>query len=289
MEGVENKMRILVTGANGQLGHDVVVQGKKQGLDIIGVDIEDMDIRDDKQVQKVLKSSNAQAVIHCAAYTAVDAAEDNAELCYQINSEGTKNIARICKELNIKLLYISTDYVFNGEGSDPWQEDDLRDPINTYGKAKCEGELAVEKYLNQYFIVRIAWVFGKNGTNFVKTMLNLAKTKDSISVVSDQIGSPTYTVDLSVLLLEMIQSEHYGHYHVTNEGICSWYEFAVEIFRQAKQEVEVIPIDSSQFPTKAKRPHNSRMSKVKLDKQGFKRLPDWKDALKRYLDECLSD
>ncbi|GHU62773.1 NAD(P)-dependent oxidoreductase [Clostridia bacterium] len=282
-------MRILVTGANGQLGHDVVVQGKKQGLDIIGVDIEDMDIRDDKQVQKVLKSSNAQAVIHCAAYTAVDAAEDNAELCYQINSEGTKNIARICKELNIKLLYISTDYVFNGEGSDPWQEDDLRDPINTYGKAKCEGELAVEKYLNQYFIVRIAWVFGKNGTNFVKTMLNLAKTKDSISVVSDQIGSPTYTVDLSVLLLEMIQSEHYGHYHVTNEGICSWYEFAVEIFRQAKQEVEVIPIDSSQFPTKAKRPHNSRMSKVKLDKQGFKRLPDWKDALKRYLDECLSD
>ena len=278
-------MRVLVTGVKGQLGYDVVNECKKQGIDPIGVDIEEMDITDEAAVRKVITESNVEAVIHCAAYTAVDAAEDNVDLCRKVNAGGTENIAKVCKELNLKMMYISTDYVFDGQGERPWQPDDERHPLNVYGQTKCEGEYAVEKYLDKYFIVRIAWVFGVNGKNFIKTMLRLGKERGAVSVVNDQIGSPTYTFDLAVLLVDMIQTEKYGRYHATNEGLCSWYEFACEIFQQAGMDVKVTPVSSDQFPAKAKRPSNSRMSKDKLEENGFNRLPTWQDALSRYLKE----
>ena len=278
-------MRVLVTGVKGQLGYDVVNECKKQGIDPVGVDIEEMDITDEAAVRKVITESNVEAVIHCAAYTAVDAAEDNVDLCRKVNAGGTENIAKVCKELNLKMMYISTDYVFDGQGERPWQPDDERHPLNVYGQTKCEGEYAVEKYLDKYFIVRIAWVFGVNGKNFIKTMLRLGKERGAVSVVNDQIGSPTYTFDLAVLLVYMIQTEKYGRYHATNEGLCSWYEFACEIFQQAGMDVKVTPVSSDQFPAKAKRPSNSRMSKDKLEENGFNRLPTWQDALSRYLKE----
>lgn len=278
-------MRVLVTGVKGQLGYDVVNECKKQGIDPVGVDIEEMDITDEAAVRKVITESNVEAVIHCAAYTAVDAAEDNVDLCRKVNAGGTENIAKVCKELDLKMMYISTDYVFDGQGERPWQPDDERHPLNVYGQTKCEGEYAVEKYLDKYFIVRIAWVFGVNGKNFIKTMLRLGKERGAVSVVNDQIGSPTYTFDLAVLLVDMIQTEKYGRYHATNEGLCSWYEFACEIFKQAGMDVTVTPVSSDQFPAKAKRPSNSRMSKDKLEKNGFNRLPTWQDALSRYLKE----
>lgn len=278
-------MRILVTGVKGQLGHDVVHELEARGHEAIGVDIEEMDITDAASVQRVVTEAGVEAVIHCAAYTAVDAAEDNVDLCRKVNAEGTRHIARICKALNIKMMYISTDYVFNGQGTRPWEPDDEREPLNVYGQTKCEGELAVEEILDQYFIVRIAWVFGVNGKNFIKTMLNLGKTRDALTVVDDQVGSPTYTYDLSRLLVDMIETDRYGRYHATNEGVCSWYEFACEIFRQAGIQVQVTPVDSSAYPAKAKRPMNSRMSKDKLDEKGFTRLPSWQDALGRYLQE----
>ncbi len=276
-------MRILVTGVKGQLGYDVMNELAKRGHTGIGVDVEEMDITDAEKVEQVIKESEVEAVIHCAAYTAVDAAEDNAELCHKINAEGTENIAKVCKELDLKMIYISTDYVFNGEGTRPWEPDDEREPLNVYGQAKYEGELAVEKYLEKYYIVRIAWVFGVNGKNFIKTMLNLSETHDELSVVNDQIGSPTYTYDLAKLLVDMVETDKYGRYHATNEGLCTWYEFATEIFRQAGKEITVHPVTSEQFPSKAKRPHNSRMSKDKLEANGFDRLPTWQDALNRYL------
>ena len=276
-------MRILVTGVKGQLGYDVMNELAKRGHTGIGVDVEEMDITDAAKVEQVIKASDVEAVIHCAAYTAVDAAEDNAELCHKINAEGTENIAKVCKELDLKMIYISTDYVFNGEGTRPWEPDDEREPLNVYGQAKYEGELAVEKYLEKYYIVRIAWVFGVNGKNFIKTMLNLSETHDELSVVNDQIGSPTYTYDLAKLLVDMVETDKYGRYHATNEGLCTWYEFATEIFRQAGKEITVHPVTSEQFPSKAKRPHNSRMSKDKLEANGFDRLPTWQDALNRYL------
>ena len=276
-------MRILVTGVKGQLGYDVMNELAKRGHTGIGVDVEEMDITDAAKVEQVIKESEVEAVIHCAAYTAVDAAEDNAELCHKINAEGTENIAKVCKELDLKMIYISTDYVFNGEGTRPWEPDDEREPLNVYGQAKYEGELAVEKYLEKYYIVRIAWVFGVNGKNFIKTMLNLSETHDELSVVNDQIGSPTYTYDLAKLLVDMVETDKYGRYHATNEGLCTWYEFATEIFRQAGKEITVHPVTSEQFPSKAKRPHNSRMSKDKLEANGFDRLPAWQDALNRYL------
>lgn len=276
-------MRILVTGVKGQLGYDVMNELAKRGHTGIGVDVEEMDITDAAKVEQVIKESEVEAVIHCAAYTAVDAAEDNAELCHKINAEGTENIAKVCKELDLKMIYISTDYVFNGEGTRPWEPDDEREPLNVYGQAKYEGELAVEKYLEKYYIVRIAWVFGVNGKNFIKTMLNLSETHDELSVVNDQIGSPTYTYDLARLLVDMVETDKYGRYHATNEGLCTWYEFATEIFRQAGKEITVHPVTSEQFPSKAKRPHNSRMSKDKLEANGFDRLPTWQDALNRYL------
>ncbi len=276
-------MRILVTGVKGQLGYDVMNELAKRGHTGIGVDVEEMDITDAEKVEQVIKESEVEAVIHCAAYTAVDAAEDNAELCHKLNAEGTENIAKVCKELDLKMIYISTDYVFNGEGTRPWEPDDEREPLNVYGQAKYEGELAVEKYLEKYYIVRIAWVFGVNGKNFIKTMLNLSETHDELSVVNDQIGSPTYTYDLARLLVDMVETDKYGRYHATNEGLCTWYEFATEIFRQAGKEITVHPVTSDQFPSKARRPHNSRMSKDKLEANGFDRLPTWQDALNRYL------
>lgn len=279
-------MRILVTGVKGQLGHDVMNELAKRGHTGIGVDVEEMDITDAKKVNEVIRASEVEAVIHCAAYTAVDAAEDQVELCRKINAEGTENIAKVCKELDIKMMYISTDYVFDGEGTRPWEPDDERHPLNVYGLTKYEGELAVEKYLDKFFTIRIAWVFGVNGKNFIKTMLKLSETHDELNVVDDQIGSPTYTYDLAVLLVDMIETEKYGRYHATNEGLCSWYEFACEIFRQAgMDEVKVTPVESSAFPVKAKRPSNSRLNKDKLTENGFERLPAWQDALGRYLEE----
>lgn len=277
-------MRVLVTGVKGQLGFDVVNELKLRGHEAVGVDIEEMDITDGKSVDTVMKGANVDAVIHCAAYTAVDAAEDHVDICRKVNALGTENIAKICKELDIKMVYISTDYVFDGEGERPWEPDDKRDPLNVYGQTKYEGELAVQNLLDKYFIVRIAWVFGVNGKNFIKTMLNLGKTHDSLTVVSDQVGSPTYTFDLAVLLVDMVETEKYGIYHATNEGLCSWYEFACEIFKQAGMDVKVTPVDSSAYPAKAKRPSNSRMSKNKLTENGFNRLPAWEDALARYLE-----
>ena len=277
-------MRILVTGVKGQLGYDVVNELEKRGHTAIGVDIDEMDITDAEAVDRVITEADVEAVIHCAAYTAVDAAEDNLELCRKVNAAGTENIAKVCKKLDLKMVYISTDYVFDGEGERPWEPDDRRDPLNAYGIGKYEGELAVEEKLEKYFIIRIAWVFGVNGKNFIKTMLKLGETRDEVSVVNDQIGSPTYTYDLARLIVDMVDTEKYGRYHATNEGFCSWYEFACEIFRQAGMNVKVHPVTSDEFPAKAKRPHNSRMSKEKLSENGFERLPSWQDALKRYLE-----
>ena len=278
-------MKVLVTGVKGQLGYDVVRELEKRQIEAVGVDVEEMDITDAAQVETVIRNVNPDAVIHCAAYTAVDAAEDNEELCRRVNAQGTENVAKVCQEMDLKMMYISTDYVFDGQGTRPWEPDDERDPLNVYGQTKYEGELAVEKYVEKFFIVRIAWVFGVNGKNFIKTMLNLGKTHDKLTVVNDQIGSPTYTYDLARLLADMIQTDKYGRYHATNEGICTWYEFACEIFRQAGMDVEVAPVTSDEYPAKAKRPANSRMSKKKLDENGFERLPSWQDALKRYLKE----
>lgn len=277
-------IKVLVTGARGQLGTDLMNELKKQGLEGIGVDIEEMDITDAGACRRVISAAQADAVIHCAAYTAVDAAEDNPQLCRKINGQGTRNVAAACREAGIKMMYISTDYVFDGQGTRPWEPDDRREPLNVYGQTKYEGELAVEELAEKFFIVRIAWVFGAAGNNFIKTMLRLGKERGAVSVVNDQIGSPTYTRDLARLLVDMIRTEQYGRYHATNEGLCSWYEFAKEIFRQAGMtEVRVTPVDSSMFPAKATRPKNSRMSKEKLTERGFKPLPDWRDALKRYL------
>ncbi|MBE5971390.1 MAG: dTDP-4-dehydrorhamnose reductase [Lachnoclostridium sp.] len=280
-------MRILVTGVKGQLGYDVVNEMKKRGLEPVGVDVEEMDITDKAACEKVITESDVDAVIHCAAYTAVDAAEDNVEVCMKVNAEGTRNIAEVCKKLDIKMMYISTDYVFDGEGTRPWEPDDERHPLNVYGQSKYEGELAVEELVEKFFTVRIAWVFGVNGKNFIKTMLRIGKERGAASVVCDQIGSPTYTYDLARLLVDMIQTDKYGRYHATNEGLCSWYEFACEIFRAAgMDEVKVTPVTSAEYPaSKAKRPMNSRISKEKLSDNGFERLPDWKDAVARYLKE----
>lgn len=281
-------MKVLVTGVKGQLGYDVVNELTKRGHEAVGVDVDEMDITDGDACRQVITEANPDAVIHCAAYTAVDAAEDNVDLCRRVNADGTRNIALVCRDLDIKMVYISTDYVFDGQGTRPWEPDDVRDPLNVYGVTKCEGEMAVEELVKKFFIVRIAWVFGVNGKNFIRTMLRLGEERGAVSVVDDQIGSPTYTYDLARLLVDMTESEHYGRYHATNEGFCSWYEFACEIFKQAGMaEVKVTPVDSSQFPAKAKRPMNSRMDKSKLAANGFEPLPAWQDALNRYLKEIL--
>lgn len=280
-------MRVLVTGVKGQLGYDVMNELSKRGYQGIGVDVDEMDITDKAAVERVMKQVKPDKVVHCAAWTAVDDAEDKVELCRRVNAEGTENIAVMCRELDVPMIYLSTDYVFDGEGTRPWEPDDERHPLNVYGQTKYEGELAVEKNLEKYFIVRIAWVFGVNGKNFIKTMLRLSETHDTLTVVDDQVGSPTYTYDLARLLVDMLETEKYGRYHATNEGLCSWCEFAREIFRQAGKKVNVIPVSSEEYPAKAKRPHNSRMSKEKLKEMGFEPLPAWQDALSRYLKEIL--
>ncbi len=280
-------MRVLVTGAKGQLGSDLLCELSKRNIESVGIDIEDLDITDAAATKKLIEGINNKtkldAIIHCAAYTAVDAAEDNEALVTKINAEGTKNIAEVAKTLDVAMMYISTDYVFDGEGKRPWEPDDKRAPLNVYGMAKYKGELYVEELVKKYFIVRISWVFGLHGNNFIKTMIRLGKERGAVSVVNDQIGSPTYTPDLSRLLADMILTDKYGRYHATNEGLCSWYDFAVEIFKQANLDVAVTPVSSDAFPVKAKRPHNSRMDKSKLTENGFKLLPTWQDALGRYL------
>ena len=309
------RMKVLVTGVAGQLGHDVMNELAKRGYEGIGSDIKDtysgipdgtavvtmpyvpMDITDKASVEKVLKEVNPDVVVHCAAWTAVDLAEDEdkKETVQKVNADGTRNIALVCKDLGCKMVYISTDYVFDGQGIQPW-EPDCKDykPLNVYGETKLAGELAVSENLEKYFIVRIAWVFGKNGKNFIKTMLNLGKTHDQLRVVSDQIGTPTYTLDLAVLLVDMIETEKYGYYHATNEGgYISWYDFTKEIFRQAieaghkeYEKVTVTPVTTEEYGvSKAKRPFNSRLDKSKLTANGFNLLPTWQDAVKRYLAE----
>lgn len=280
-------MKVLVTGVKGQLGFDVVNELEKRGIEAVGVDIQEMDITDRTSVEQVIRQEMPDAVIHCAAYTAVDAAEENEEMCRRVNADGTRNIAEVCKALDSKMIYISTDYVFSGEGERPWEPEDERGPKSVYGQTKYEGELAVQELLDKYFIVRIAWVFGVNGKNFVKTMLKLAENHDTLTVVNDQFGSPTYTYDLARLLVDMVQTDKYGVYHATNEGICSWYDFACAIFEEAGIPMNVKPVSTEEYGAKASRPANSRMSKEKLTQQGFERLPAWQDALKRYLDIIL--
>lgn len=280
-------MKILVTGYKGQLGYDVVNEATSRGIEAIGVDIDEMDITNQEQVNTVIKSGNYDAVVHCAAWTAVDKAEELElfETVKKVNATGTKYIADVCEELDIPMMYFSTDYVFDGEGTTPWNEYDERHPLNVYGLTKAQGEEFVEK-LKKHFIIRIAWVFGKNGNNFIKTMLRLGKERGAVSVVNDQVGNPTYTYDLAKLVVDMIQTDKYGKYHATNSGdFISWYDFACEIFKQAGMDVKVTPVDSNQFPAKAKRPKNSRMNQTELDKNGFNRLPAWQDALERYLKE----
>ena len=281
-------MKVLVTGAAGQLGHDVVIELEKRGHTAIGVDVMDMDITDAAACARVIAQSAPDAVIHCAAWTAVDAAEDSEEACRRVNALGTRNIAEVCKALDVRMMYISTDYVFSGEGETPWQPD-CREyaPISVYGKTKLEGELAVSQLLEKFFIVRIAWVFGVNGKNFIRTMLSLGQKYDALRVVCDQIGTPTYTLDLARLLVDMIETDKYGYYHATNEGgYISWADFAAEIFRQAGMKTAVTPVTTEEYGlSKAARPKNSRLDKSKLAENGFEPLPPWQDALARYLKE----
>lgn len=301
-------MKVLVTGVNGQLGHDVMNELDRRGYDGIGSDIQEdfwgvggessgktmpyvsLDITDAQAVERVLSEYRPDAVVHCAAWTAVDLAEDDEKvpLVRKVNVEGTKNIATMCRKLDCKMVYLSTDYVFDGQGEAPWQPDckDYR-PLNFYGKTKLEGELAVTRILEKYFIVRISWVFGKNGKNFIKTMIRAGKTHDQVRVVCDQIGTPTYTYDLSRLLVDMIETEKYGYYHATNEGgYISWYDFCCEFYRQYGLKTKVIPVTTEEYGlSKAPRPFNSRLDKSKLVEAGFTPLPDWRDAVARYLEE----
>lgn len=304
-------MKVFVTGVNGQLGHDVMNELNKRGYEGLGSDIAEkysgiadgsavttmpyvsLDITDEEKVKKVIEEYKPDAVVHCAAWTAVDMAEDDdkVEKVRAINADGTKYIAEACKEIDSKMVYISTDYVFNGQGERPWQPDDKNyEPLNVYGQTKLEGELNVSGILDKYFIVRIAWVFGLNGKNFIKTMVNVGKSHDEVRVVNDQIGTPTYTLDLSVLLVDMIETDKYGYYHATNDDngeYISWYDFTKEIYRQAGMNTKVIPVSTEEYGlSKAKRPFNSRLDKSKLIENGFKPLPSWKDALRRYLKDA---
>ncbi len=297
-------MKIFVTGVAGQLGHDVMNELDKRGIEGVGTDLApayaglsdgtavtrmsyvSLDITDPEAVARTVREISPDAVIHCAAWTAVDKAEDCPELCRKVNADGTRNIAEICRELDIPMMYFSTDYVFNGSGTRPWEPEDAYEPLGVYGATKAEGEVAVKENLSKFFILRIAWVFGKNGKNFIRTMLNLAKTRDHLTVVSDQIGTPTYTFDLARLVVDMIQTDKYGIYHVTNEGpYLSWFEFAKAIFEEAGiTTMTVTPVTSEEYAAKAKRPSNSRMDRSKLVREGFTPLPEWRDALKRYLE-----
>lgn len=278
-------MDILITGASGQLGHDLAAELTARGHHVVGVSSKEMDVTDPTSIWSTINFAHPDAVLHCASYTAVDKAEDEPEKCELVNRAGTEILAKACGVLDIPLLYISTDYVFPGTGERPWEPEDPTAPLNVYGLSKLQGEEAVRAATKKHFIVRISWLFGVNGKNFVKTMLRLGAEKEEIRVVCDQIGSPTYTRDLSVLLADMIVTEKYGTYHATNEGFCSWYEFANEIIRRAGLPARVVPVPSGEYPTRAKRPLNSRMSKEKLTENGFDRLPSWQDALDRFLRE----
>lgn len=278
-------MKILVTGVKGQLGYDLCRILTDRNIDHLGVDIDDFDITDREATVKFITDYRPDAIIHCSAFTAVDRAEDEVELCTRVNAEGSANIAAAATAIGAKMMYISTDYVFPGTGEIAYKPEDPTGPLSVYGKTKLMGEEAVRKATDRHFIVRISWVFGKNGNNFVKTMLRLAETKTDLNVVCDQIGSPTYTYDLSILLCDMIVTDRFGTYHATNEGLCSWAEFAEEIMRVGGKTTKIHPIPTSAYPTRASRPLNSRMEKDKLVENGFSRLPDWKDALARYIKE----
>lgn len=280
-------MKVLVTGVGGQLGYDVVEQLQARLIECKGFDLADFDITNAHATEAYIKDYKPDVVIHCSAYTAVDKAEDEPEKCWSVNVDGTENIAKVCREIDAKMIYISTDYVFPGTGEHFYEVDDATGPLSVYGKTKLAGEEAVKKWLQKYYIVRISWVFGKNGNNFVKTMLRLGREREELSVVCDQIGSPTYTADLAPLLCDMAVSDKYGIYHATNEGVCSWAEFATEIFKLAGLKTRVKPITTAEYPTKAKRPFNSRLSKKCLDEASLSRLPVWQDALQRYLKEEL--
>jgi len=276
-------LKILVTGCSGQLGYDVVRRLEDLKIDCLGASRKDFDLTNELDTKNFIKNYKPDAVVHCAAYTAVDKAEDERDICYRTNVLGTRYIAQACKDIDAKILYISTDYVFDGKGDKPFEVTDIPNPINYYGKTKYEGELEVQKYVDKAVIVRISWVFGENGNNFVKTMLRLSRERRELSVVSDQIGSPTYTFDLAKLISDMITTEKYGIYHATNEGYCSWHEFASAIFDMADINIKLNPIRTEDYPTKALRPKNSRLSKKSLDLNGFQRLPHWKNALEEYI------
>ena len=280
--------KILVTGVKGQLGRDVVLELESRSIECKGVDVEDFDITDKEQTDKYIRAFQPTAVIHCAAYTNVNGAEENEDICRKVNVDGTRNIAEACKYLKAKLIYVSTDYVFDGKGEEPHNVDDPTGPLNVYGKTKLEGEQAA-KTNPKTFIVRTSWVYGLNGANFVKTMLALGKTKNELNVVADQIGSPTYTKDLAKLLADMALTTKYGTYHATNEGYCSWAQFAQAIMAAANLTFRIVPVYTVSYPSAAKRPLNSRLSKICLDFASFQRLPKWQNALSRYLVELAEN
>jgi dTDP-4-dehydrorhamnose reductase len=284
-----NVMKILVTGYTGQLGYDVVHYGLKKDLNMVGIGSADLNITKEDDVNNYIKLIKPDAIIHCAAYTSVDKAEDDRNSCWNVNVEGTKYLAKAASEIGAKFLYISTDYVFDGEGQSPFKEMDNSRPIGYYGLTKQKGEEVVKQLIDKWFILRISWVFGTNGNNFIKTMLKLAETRNEINVVGDQIGSPTYTVDLARLIIDMIQSDNYGIYHASNEGYCSWAEFAREIFRHTSRDVIINSISTKDYPTRALRPKNSRLSKQKILDKGFRPLPAWQDAVERYVKELINE
>lgn len=281
-------MKLFITGYSGQLGYDVAKEAEARGYEYFGVSSRDLDITDRESTVRMISEYAPDAVVHCAAYTKVDLAEDEREQCMKVNARGTRNIAEACRIAGCRMMYISTDYIFDGQGTEPWKpESEDYAPLNVYGKSKLEGELAVRELLEKFYIVRIAWVFGVNGSNFIKTMLKVGKSHDSVRVVNDQIGTPTYTADLARLLVDLLETEKYGIYHATNEGgYISWYDFCCEIYRQAGLQTEVIPVTTEEYGlSKAKRPFNSRLDKSKLRENGLEPLPDWKDAVTRYLKE----
>jgi dTDP-4-dehydrorhamnose reductase len=278
-------MKVLVTGVGGQLGFDVIKVLQNKKIDFIGTNRSQFDFTDIKQTREFIISYDPDVVVHCGAYTAVDKAEDNEEACTRVNVDGVRNIAAVCKEINSKMVYISSDYVFSGEGETAFEVTDTPAPLSVYGKTKLGGEEVVKKLVDRYFIVRISWVFGINGNNFIKTMLRLGKDRSEVNVVGDQIGSPTYTTDLARLICDMIETDSYGTYHATNEGYCSWAELAEKTFEIAGMQVKVNYISTIQYPTRAVRPLNSRLSKKSLDERDFRRLPSWESAVERYIEE----
>lgn len=280
-------MKVVVTGAKGQLGQDVVLELARQNHEAIGADREQLDVTNEASVQAFISDVRPDVILHCAAYTNVDGAEENEDAAYQVNALGTENLAKAAKQVGAKMLYVSTDYVFDGTATEPYEVDEPTKPLGAYGRTKLAGEELLQKNLEQFFIVRTAWVFGVHGNNFVKTMLRLGKERGEVGVVHDQVGSPTYTVDLARFMVELMETQEYGIYHATNSGVCSWYEFAVEIFKQASLNVIVNPLTTEQFPRPAARPKYSVLSKKKIEVQGLMPLRDWKEALNAYLEEAL--